>query len=140
MPREGIETRIQRLIDRLTLPRAIRAIVLLAMSLVLVGAAFERLVEPETFTSYGRALWWAVVTVATVGYGDVVPETVGGRVVAAFVMLAALSLIPTVTSVIVSVLVSKRAEADRERHEVERRETLDGLARIEERLDRLEAR
>ena len=43
---------------------------------MIVGAAIlERIVEPETFTSMGVALWWAVSTVGTVGYGDIVPHT-----------------------------------------------------------------
>ena len=71
------------------------------MILVLVAGALARLVEPEVFTSLGLSYWWAITTVTTVGYGDVVPQDPWGRVVGALLMLAGLSLIPTLTSVIV---------------------------------------
>ena len=49
--------------------------------------------------------WWAITTVTTVGYGDVVPQDPWGRVVGALLMLTGLSLIPTLTSVTVSALI-----------------------------------
>jgi voltage-gated potassium channel len=109
-----------------------------AIVLVLVAGLLARIVEPETFTSLGLAYWWAVVTVTTVGYGDVVPESPGGRVVGAMLMLTGLSLIPTLTSVIVSVLLAKRRRYEQER--IERLETEQAvvLARIEARLARIE--
>ena len=41
---------------------------------------FEREVQPEAFGSILDSMWWAVVTLTTVGYGDVYPETGGGKV------------------------------------------------------------
>ena len=40
---------------------------------------FERDAQPEAFASVFHSLWWAVVTLTTVGYGDVYPVTTGGR-------------------------------------------------------------
>ena len=96
--------------------RAIRTIVAVAVAvaLVLIAGALERLIEPKVFTGIGLAYWWAVVTITTVGYGDVVPQSASGRVVGGLLMLTGLAMIPTLTSVAVSVLISKRARAESE--------------------------
>ena len=53
---------------------------------------FERDVQPATFGNVPAALWWAVVTLTTTGYGDVVPITLLGRMVAAVVMICGLGV------------------------------------------------
>jgi voltage-gated potassium channel len=53
---------------------------------------FERDVQPATFGNVPAALWWAVVTLTTTGYGDVVPITLPGRMVAALVMISGLGV------------------------------------------------
>lgn len=136
--RPRFEERAERWYERLTLARAVGSIVGLAIVLVLIAGGLARIVEPETFTSLGLAYWWAVETVTTVGYGDVVPESPAGRIVGVMLMLTGLSLIPTLTSVIVSLLLAKRRQAEQqriERFEIEQAAT---LSRIQEQLDRLE--
>jgi len=125
------ETRLNRWIDRLTIFRAIRSIVTMAFLLAIVASILERIVEPKVFTSLGLAAWWACVTISTVGYGDVVPTSAGGRIVAVCLMFAGISLIPLTASLVVSVLVSKRTRAS-EQHFIER------LDRIEAQLTRIE--
>jgi voltage-gated potassium channel len=132
------ERRVERWYERLTLFRAVRTIIGIAITLVLVAGLFARLAEPETFKSLGLAYWWAVTTVTTVGYGDVVPRSPEGRVVGALLMLTGLSLIPTLTSVIVSILLSKRRRDEQQRIERMEAEQAATLARIEERLVRIE--
>jgi voltage-gated potassium channel len=123
------EGRFERWYERLTLVRAVSTILVIAIVLVLVAGALERIIEPDTFTSLGLAYWWAVTTVTTVGYGDIVPQDPPGRIVAALLMLTGLALIPTLTSVIVSTLINKQRREEQERLE-------QMLARIEERLER----
>ena len=53
----------------------------------------ESNVQPEQFGSIPRALWWAVVTVTTVGYGDVVPQTAAGKVVASLTALGGIAVV-----------------------------------------------
>ena len=133
-----LNQRIGRWRERLTLVRAVTTILVVAVLLVLVAGLLVRIVEPETFHSIGLAYWWAVTTVTTVGYGDVVPESSGGRVVAAMLMLTGLALIPTLTSVIVSTLLYKTRRSEQDRIERLEQEQATVLARIEERLARIE--
>ena len=72
---------------------SVLVIFLMVLFLASVGEYFlERDVQPATFGSVPAALWWAVVTLTTVGYGDVVPITLFGRLVAAFVMICGLGV------------------------------------------------
>lgn len=132
------QARVERWYERLSLARAVGTILAVAIILVAVAGLLVRLVEPETYTSIGLAYWWAVTTVTTVGYGDVVPESPGGRIVASMLMLTGLALIPTLTSVIVSALIAKRRAQDQERIERLEADQAVVLARIEERLERIE--
>jgi voltage-gated potassium channel Kch len=132
------QMRIERWYERLTLFRALRTVLSIALLLVVVAGLLARLVEPQTFTSVGLSYWWAVTTVTTVGYGDIVPHTVPGRIIGAALMLLGVSLIPTLTSVIVSTLVSKRNRSTVDRLEEERRELAAALGRLEEALARRE--
>ena len=76
---------------------ALAATSVVLLGLVLVSASAMHLVEhdaqPEKFGSIPDAMWWAIVTLTTVGYGDVVPVTLAGRIVAGFTMLAGLMMI-----------------------------------------------
>ncbi len=74
----------------------------------------------------------------TVGYGDIVPESPEGRVVGAMLMLTGLALIPTLTSVIVSTLISKRTQAQTRHFEGELAKSTAALERIEDQLERIE--
>jgi voltage-gated potassium channel len=123
--------------ERLTLPRAVATVITAAFILVLLAGGLARIVEPEVFTSIGIAYWWAVVTVTTVGYGDIVPESPGGRLVGTMLMLTGLGLIPTLTSVTVSVLIGKRTRAQQEQLDRQGKEHAAALERIEAHLDRL---
>ncbi len=79
---------------------------------VVVFGVVERLIDPKTFHSVWLGMWWAVETVTTVGYGDVVPTQTAGKVIAGFLMLGGLSLLSVVTAAITSGFVS-RAESRR---------------------------
>jgi voltage-gated potassium channel len=69
--------------------------------------------KPQAFGSIARAMWWAVVTLTTVGYGDVYPETLWGRIAAGMVALAGVGIVALPTGI----LASSFAEEFRERHE-----------------------
>nr|WP_277606025.1 potassium channel family protein [Glycomyces sp. L485] len=95
--------------------------ILLVSSLAVLDA--ER---GEQINTFGDALWWSVVTASTVGYGDLVPQTMTGRVISAVLMFAAIGLVGLVSGSLASWFVdrvgAKDATADRaEAAELDRR-------------------
>jgi voltage-gated potassium channel len=82
---------------------------------------FEAEGQPQQFGSIPRALWWAVVTLTTVGYGDVYPLTVPGRVLAGLTALAGVAMIAVPTGILAAafsdVFQRQRAAEDAARHQ-----------------------
>ena len=70
--------------------------------------AIERIADPKTFKTIWLAFWWAIQTVTTVGYGDIVPTQASGKFMAAVLMLGGLSLLSIVTATITSSFVARR--------------------------------
>ena len=108
------------------------------MFATMVTAAFAvHFLSPKSFTTWGDEFWWAAQTVTTVGYGDVVPVTDGGRLIAAIVMFASVATVSLVTAIVTAGFVAyqqRRLSHDEERHQ----DLRDALHRIERRLDALE--
>ncbi len=103
--------------------------VLLAVGLVVFACAglvlsFEDNAPGSNIANFGDALWWAIVTVTTVGYGDRFPVTAGGRGVAVVLMLVGIGLIGVLTATVASYFVQQKAD--------------EGNADLVEELDRLE--
>jgi voltage-gated potassium channel len=102
--------------------------------------AFEKS-EGGTITSFGDALWWALATVTTVGYGDVVPRTAEGRGVALFLMLAGITFYSILTANVAAYFVESnqddsRAEVDAKLDLVlERLRELEVALKIGERIE-----
>ena len=65
---------------------------------------FEHPVQPEAFSSILHSLWWAVVTLTTVGYGDVYPISLGGRIFTFIVLLIGLGVVAAPAGLIASAL------------------------------------
>lgn len=72
----------------------------------------ERSDPRSDITTFGRALWWAITTVTTVGYGDLSPVTVTGRLVAVLLMIGGISLVGVVTATLASWIVQRVSEED----------------------------
>ena len=77
---------------------------------------FEHDAQPDVFASVPHAMWWAVATLSTVGYGDIYPITPGGRFFTGVVLLIGLAVIAVPTGLISAALVTKSEDdAPRER-------------------------
>jgi voltage-gated potassium channel len=128
-----LERRLTARLTSLTLRSALSLIAGLATLLAGLAAVLEWALDPG-FTSFRDALWFSVVTVTTVGYGDYVPESTVGRFVAGALMLAGVSIIPLVTSVVVATLVAQRTRDERENDLRQLDQILERLERIEDKL------
>ena len=134
-------TRAQQWADRRFASKALRprnAAYLVAacwLLAVLVFGVIERIADPSTFPSVWLAFWWAIQTVTTVGYGDVVPSDTTGKVLASILMIGGLSFISIVTATITSAFVARRQE---ELREAGHDPVMQKLEQISSRLDEIE--
>jgi voltage-gated potassium channel len=92
--------------------------------------------DKKTYPTIGDGLWWAIQTVTTVGYGDLVPTSTVGRLVAGLVMLAGIGFLTVVTAVITSTFIES---ARRRRRGTETDPLSAKLDQIGERLNVIEA-
>ena len=98
-----LELRLARLIRVLLVSKGARrllervgSIALVALGVVLIGAYIAYRAEHPTnpgFATFGDALWWGLVTLTTVGYGDIVPHTTVGRWAGAFIMVTGIGVL-----------------------------------------------
>ncbi len=105
-------------------------------SITIVAGLSMTIVDHKGFPSVGSGLWWAVQTVTTVGYGDFVPVTIAGRLLASVVMLLGIGFVTVITAAITSSFVARSGiplQGDSAPTSDER------LRAIDERLERIEA-
>ena len=114
------------------------------VGLGLIAGFVVTLVDRKDFPTFGTGVWWAVVTLGTVGYGDVVPHTAWGRVLGGVVIVVGVTFIAFLTATVTSYFVSAeqneaRSSADKQRS-AEQAQTVEALQRIEQRLTEIEAK
>ena len=112
------ETRLERRLDRLiahavTPRRAAVVIAVVTIVITIAAGVLMTIADHKGFPSIGSGLWWAVQTVTTVGYGDHVPETAAGQVIAAFVMLLGIGFLTVITASITGAFVSRTSRDER---------------------------
>ncbi|HEU0182036.1 MAG TPA: ion channel [Agromyces mariniharenae] len=84
------------------------------IALVVLNA--ERDAPGATITSFGEAIWWACVTVTTVGYGDAYPVTTWGRIYAVILMAGGIAIVGTASATVISLLNEQIAKARAQGH------------------------
>ena len=107
---------------------------LATLGIAVIAGVVANFLAPAGFDSLGDALWWSVQTVTTVGYGDVVPESDGGRFIGVFVMIFGVASVSLITALVTSSFMTyqqHRSGGELDRHQ----ELLDALAQVEARLD-----
>ncbi len=138
------ETRSERWLDRelarAASPRGAAIIIAVVTTTITVAAGLlMTIIDREDFPSLGSGLWWAAQTVTTVGYGDNVPETAGGRIVAVLVMLLGIGFVTVITASITSSFVERSRQQQQQRVGRDSEPTAEQLQRIDDRLERIEA-
>ena len=132
-----VERRVDRWIARANTPRGAAVVIASVTTSITIAAGLSmRIVDQKGFPSVGSGLWWAVQTVTTVGYGDVVPVTVAGRLLASVVMLLGIGFVTVITAAITSSFV---ARAGLPRPGASATASEEQLRQIDERLERIEA-
>jgi len=86
-----------------------RVIAVVTIGVTVVGGLLVRITDPTSIKNVGAGLWWSLQTVTTVGYGDVVPDSVAGRLTAALVMLVGLSFLAVTTAAVTNAFVEAAA-------------------------------
>ncbi|HEY6112668.1 MAG TPA: potassium channel family protein [Gaiellaceae bacterium] len=130
------ERRLERVLARATTPRGAGVVIATVTTSITVAAGLlMTAVDRDNFPSLGSGLWWAVQTVTTVGYGDDVPKTVAGQLLAALVMLLGIGFLTVITAAITSTFVSRARQTVSDPG----KPTAEELREINERLERIEA-
>ena len=144
-----VEARIRRSAGRAIASRHVFGYLAAATALIGIGAGIiVSIIDPKDFATVGDGIWWAIVTLATVGYGDIVPQTAWGRVVGSVVIVVGVTFIAFLTATVTSLFVSAdeedraaAAEARREAAEADDRamlrQLLERTAAMEAKLDAL---
>jgi voltage-gated potassium channel len=120
----------------LTARRAAGFIASVTLSLTIISGVVMHFTDKKTYPNIGDGLWWAIQTVTTVGYGDLVPTSTVGRLVAALVMLAGIGFLTVITAAITSAFIES---AKRHLQGSETDALSAKLDQIRERLELIEA-
>jgi voltage-gated potassium channel len=114
-------------------PASLPYIALMVLILVVISGVVMYEVDRDQVSSPGEGIWWAFVTVTTVGYGDVAPDNPGGRLLGALVMAVGIGFYAVLTATIAATFVGQEEQDD------EGREALQAEVRaISRRLERIE--
>lgn len=95
------------------------------------------LLDKKDFPTFGTGVWWAIVTLGTVGYGDVVPHTAWGRVLGSGVIVVGVTFIAFLTATVTSYFV---AAEDEESRRASHDEIVGGIAELVEVMAGIEGR
>jgi voltage-gated potassium channel len=112
-------------------------VVVIAATSVVTGLV-AHLIDRKDFPTFGVGVWWAVVTLGTVGYGDVVPHTGWGRVLGGAVIVCGVTFISFLVAIVTSLLIDANRADEQQAHDARHAETMAALRALSARLEVLE--
>ena len=92
---------------------ALGRLIVVTICILAVGTVGMAIFEKDNVKTIGDAVWWSFVTITTVGYGDLFPKSVGGRVVGVVVMIFGIGFLGMFTATIASIFVERKMRQDR---------------------------
>jgi voltage-gated potassium channel len=110
-----------------------------AVIAVLTGL-IAHVIDRKDFPTFGIGIWWSIVTLGTVGYGDVVPHTAWGRVLGGVVIVFGVTFISFLVAIVTSLFVEANRADDKDARDAQHEETQVLLREIAARLRAVEAR
>ena len=134
------ELRLEAILKHHSLFRVLIAACVTLLTGAWLVLLFEENAKASNIHRYPEALWWSIVTVTTVGYGDRYPVSPGGRVVAAVLMLVGIGLIGVLTATVASVFIREHTDANKETFKKGHADLGQQLAVISDRLADVERR
>jgi hypothetical protein len=135
-PQNLVERRLSKFLREPPSVRlAANVIVTATLLVVVVGGVLIRLLDHKEYHSVWLGMWWVLETVTTVGYGDLTPQAVIGKLISAAVMLWGVAFLAIITAAITSVFVA-RAQRERALGEEDAVEApiMAGLVRVDQQL------
>ena len=134
------ELRVEAILKHHSLFRVLIAVVAVLFLGAWLVLLFEEKAKGSNIHDYPDALWWAIVTVTTVGYGDRYPVAEGGRVVAVILMLVGIGLIGVLTATVASVFIKEHTDDNKEEFKKGHADLGQQLSVISDRLADVERR
>lgn len=139
------ERRLDRMNRAIISGRILPYLALSIIAVTLISGFAAWFLSPRGFDGLDDSMWWAAQTVTTVGYGDVVPASTGGRIIGVVVMAFGVSAVSFITAVVTSSFLAWQQARIAEGRDLEHatpheRRTHEALERIERRLDSFERR
>jgi voltage-gated potassium channel len=105
--KEGVEGRIRRRSGKAVASRRVFLYLAGTTAAIGIGAGIlMTIIDHKDFATVGDGIWWAIVTLGTVGYGDIVPHTAWGRVVGSVVIVVGVTFLSFLTATVTSMFVS----------------------------------
>ena len=126
MARNAIERRFERFLEDPTSIRGAMGVIVTATTVVVVVAGVVmHVIDDQEYPTVWVGMWWAIQTVTTVGYGDVVPKDPRGRFIATLVMLEGTAFLAIITASITSTFVARASLARDEATQIDETTAMD---------------
>ena len=126
LARNAIERRFERFLENPTSIRGAMGVIVTATTVVVVAAGVVmHVLDDQEYPTIWVGMWWAIQTVTTVGYGDVVPKDPQGRIVATLVMLEGTAFLAIITASITSTFVARASMARAQAAQIDETSAMD---------------